>query len=332
MSQTPVPTTSPERQEAIPDLFEHGCVGALLGLTTVQRDLTEAVQFNDRTLGTCAELETDFQQIVGQAETLSGSSLELSTKLLGSRDQMSEMTGLVGEILSTLQGIGKIAAQTNLLALNAAVEAARAGEAGAGFAVVASEVKALSVKISGMVDSVSELVGRVRSGSGSMLEAIESAVAHGKTTTSTLEELRDVARRTFDRNQTVVGNIAGNNERVFVSLAKLDHVVWKLNTYLSMLRREPVFAFVDHHTCRLGKWYYEGAGSRSFKNVRSYSQLEQPHAMVHEGTRQAFEHLDAEGEEFAELIEALELMEQGSRGVFSVLDRILAERQAQTRT
>jgi hypothetical protein len=49
-------------------------------------------------------------------------------------------------------------------------------------------------------------------------------------------------------------------DSIFMSLAKLDHVLWKVNTYLSVNMNEPAFDFVDHHNCRLGKWYYEGDG------------------------------------------------------------------------
>jgi hypothetical protein len=55
-------------------------------------------------------------------------------------------------------------------------------------------------------------------------------------------------------------DISINTVNVFMSLAKLDHVLWKVNTYLSVSKGEPAFDFVDHHNCRLGKWYYEGEG------------------------------------------------------------------------
>ena len=53
------------------------------------------------------------------------------------------------------------------------------------------------------------------------------------------------------------GSTEHTAERVFMSLAKLDHVLWKVNTYLSAITHKEQFAFVDHHNCRLGKWYYE---------------------------------------------------------------------------
>ena len=77
-------------------------------------------------------------------------------------------------------------------------------------------------------------------------------------------------------------------DRVFMSLAKLDHVLWKVNTYYSAATKEEQFKFVDHHSCRLGKWYYEGDGKDNFSKTSSYSKLEKPHAVVHNGTNKVF--------------------------------------------
>ena len=114
-------------------------------------------------------------------------------------------------------------------------------------------------------------------------------------------------------------------DRVFMSLAKLDHVMWKVNTHLSVNKRTPVFDFVDHHNCRLGQWYYEGEGQQFFSKARSYSALESPHATVHTGTKKVLELAQTRGPDYMALRSAPEVMEKASREVFDVLDSVFIE-------
>ena len=135
---------------------------------------------------------------------------------------------------------------------------------------------------------------------------------------------------TNDKNVEAARNITSSNDRIFMSLAKLDHVLWKVNTYLSVLENRPVFDFVDHHNCRLGKWYEDGDGRHSFAGTPSFRGLEQPHSAVHDATRAIFEGLQAEDAQTrrrrADIAAALRRMEAGSDGVFEHLDRILIEK------
>lgn len=59
--------------------------------------------------------------------------------------------------------ISNISSQTNLLALNASIEAARAGEYGRGFAVVAEQIRKLAEESSNAVNTINQLVGKVKS-------------------------------------------------------------------------------------------------------------------------------------------------------------------------
>jgi hypothetical protein len=115
-------------------------------------------------------------------------------------------------------------------------------------------------------------------------------------------------------------------DRIFMSLAKLDHVIWKVNTYLSVSKREPAFKFVDHKNCRLGKWYTEGFGKRYFSKTPSYSKLDRPHSLVHNGTHGIFEVIQKEGKlDYNNLLKSFKQMENASSEVFNLLDDILHE-------
>ncbi|MDO9182645.1 MAG: CZB domain-containing protein, partial [Bacteriovorax sp.] len=127
------------------------------------------------------------------------------------------------------------------------------------------------------------------------------------------------------KNSIAVKRIFGTNEQIFMSLAKLDHVVWKINTYLSVINNKPVFDFVDHHNCRLGKWYEKGEGFENFSKLPSYKNMELPHSEVHESTHKIFDLLNKDAD-YSEVSKYIDLMEQGSKGVFDYLDKILKEK------
>lgn len=47
--------------------------------------------------------------------------------------------------------------------------------------------------------------------------------------------------------------------------------------------------FVDHHNCRLGKWYEQGDGKQIFSSPPSFRHMEHPHSEVHNNTMRIFE-------------------------------------------
>lgn len=295
-------------------------------LTTIQANLSECVDFNSLALKTFGEIDNQFKNLIDGSENIKQNS-EMMKEILKvtakSAQNMIESARMVSE---SLEGIKAIASQTNLLALNATIEAARAGEAGKGFAVVANEVKELSKQTSNLVSKVESSLGKIETASQEVETQMEKATAQSDGNKAALENFGEEVFKTNNLNQDVMGNVSGNSNRVFVTLAKLDHVVWKINTYLSIIRKEPVFNFVDYHNCRLGKWYYEGEGKENFSHLSSFSSLESPHSRVHNGTKEIFDLIEEEEVNKDQLYASVMKMEEGSEGVFESLDRILNEK------
>jgi len=292
----------------------------------IQSNMAESVGTSKDSLKNTTELADSITnisektlEVVANLDTLS----DLSTSSMQTVVGLSERTNEITNILALIKDISD---QTNLLALNAAIEAARAGEHGRGFAVVADEVRKLADRTDKAVSeiniSLQSMKQDVDEMSGQFTE-IQDGINNSNNLIIKLSGYLEHDSKQMQESFEIIGF---TTDRVFMSLAKLDHILWKVNTYYSAVTKEEQFKFVDHHNCRLGKWYYEGEGKESFSKTSSYSKLETPHATVHNGTHKVFDLMVQESVDIDLLVKAFEEMETGSNDVFSTLDKILHDK------
>lgn len=273
------------------------------------------------------------------AKESSSSVNEISQLLTTTRKNITSVAEVISElnidskkVTESLSMITEIADQTNLLALNASIEAARAGEHGRGFAVVADEVKSLSTRTKVTADDIS---GVLKSFANRM-EAITTESENSQKLTAKVDHIVSDFRVRFNDLSESASNtitvVSYTKNKVFASLAKVDHIIYMQNGYtlLNGIEEAKEAVAVDHHSCRLGKWYYQGEGAKAFSHTSSFKILENHHQNVHSYVQEAVANIsdndDSAGDYNKEILNKMTMAEQASKDVLQSINTMMDEK------
>jgi methyl-accepting chemotaxis protein len=296
--------------------------GTISGVAAIQEGMTS----NMDSLNLINEKNAQTQSVVSEVKVSTeemGESLNsISEKMHESRGNSEQLNSSVNEITNVIALIKDISDQTNLLALNAAIEAARAGEHGRGFAVVADEVRKLAERTQKATSEVEVNINLLKQNSAAMQEFSDQMEGEISTSLEKLDTFNGSLYTLVDGAQQVQEDNQNISNRMFLNLAKLDHIVFKLSGYDSVFKDDKNISFSVHTECRFGKWHAT-KGKEIFGSNPAYSKIDTPHKAVHESVRSIPSFVVSGSVENADkIIEAFKNVEANSKELFRILDDI----------
>jgi len=189
---------------------------------------------------------------------------------------------------------------------------------------VADEVRTLAQRTADATAEIGSLIGTIGKEVKHVSVGISAIGERADQLSGEAHSITDQVNLISQVTQTVKNSLEYASSLSFLEAVKIDHVVWKSQVY-DHIREEDgnVDKLPDHTSCRLGNWYFKGAGYKNYRTYQSYLRLDEPHRNVHDNGFKALQACRAG--KHSQVVMYLEKMEYASDRVIEVISSLEEE-------